>query len=153
MGASHATGLNHTGVTVSDLDRTIRYFRDGLGLPVSDPVSHSGEMFEQITGVEGCVIDICYVTLPHQTIELLSYSSPDGRATSTLRPCDSGHLHLCLNVDDIEAAIAAGRRYGFESLGPVQTVPDGDLAGTRVVYTKGPDGLVIELMEPPVVAP
>lgn len=148
--ASHLTGVRHTGVTVSDLDRMVGFFRDALGLPVSDTIPCSGELFEQVTGVPGCVIDICFVSLPNHTLELLSYSSPEDRTTSTLRPCDNGHLHLCFEVDDIDAVIAAGREYGFEPVNPVQVVGEGDLAGTRVVYTKGPDNLTVELMEPPV---
>jgi hypothetical protein len=53
-------------------------------------------------------------------------------------------------VDDIAAVIAAGRGYGFEPVNPVQVVADGRLTGTKVFYTKGPDNLTIELMEPPI---
>ena len=142
-----ATG--HTGITVSDLDNAIGYFRDALGLAVSTPRLCKGELFEQVTGVPGCVIDICYVTAPGHTIELLRYSSPPDKVSSRLRPCDNGHLHLCFEVDDIDAVIAAGRRYGFEPVNPVQLVREGPRAGTRVIYTRGPDNLIVELMQLP----
>jgi catechol 2,3-dioxygenase-like lactoylglutathione lyase family enzyme len=141
--ASHITGVAHTGITVSDLDRSVAFFRDALGLEVSDKVHCTGDFFEQVTGVPGCVIDVCYVTVPNHTIELLCYSSPSDKTNSTLRPCDNGHLHLSFNVDDIDAVIAAGRACGFEPVNPVQTALD----GMRVMYTKGPDNLIIELME------
>jgi catechol 2,3-dioxygenase-like lactoylglutathione lyase family enzyme len=147
MVASHITSVAHTGVTVSDLDRSVAFFRDALGLEVSDPIHCTGEMFEQVTGVPGCVIDVVFVTLPNHTIELLCYSNPKDKANSTLRPCDNGHLHLSFNVDDIDAVIAAGRPFGFEPLNPIQTVKSGGFAGMRVMYTKGPDNLIIELME------
>ncbi|MGH3302639.1 MAG: VOC family protein [Streptosporangiaceae bacterium] len=143
------TGVGHTGITVSDLDRVTGYFRDALGLAVSDPVVCRGELFEQVTGVPGCVIDICYVSAPGHTIELLCYSSPPGKASSGLRPCDNGHLHLCFDVDDIAAVIAAGRAYGFEPVNPVQVVRAGPRQGTKVIYMKGPDNLTVELMERP----
>ncbi len=146
--AGRVTGVGHTGITVSDLDRAVGYFRDALGLPVSTPVECRGELFEQVTGVAGCVIHICYVSAPSHTIELLSYASPVG-ASSGLRPCDNGHLHLCLEVDDIAAVIAAGRGYGFEPVNPVQVVRDGPRRGTKVIYTQGPDNLTVELMERP----
>lgn len=141
----HVTGVGHTGITVSDLDRATGYFRDALGLAVSDPIACRGEFFDQVTGVPGCVIDICYVTAPGHTIELLCYSSPPDRTSSGLRPCDSGHLHLCFYVDDIAAVIAAGRPYGFEPVNPVQV----GRRGTKAIYTKGPDNLTVELMEHP----
>ena len=147
--AGRVTGVGHTGITVADLDRAIGYFRDALGLPVSDPVVCRGELFEQVTGVPGCVIDICYVSAPGHTIELLRYSSPADKVSSRLRPCDNGHLHLCFDVDDIAAVIAAGRDYGFEPVNPVQVVRAGPRQGTKVIYTKGPDNLTVELMEHP----
>ncbi|MBO0832226.1 MAG: VOC family protein [Actinobacteria bacterium] len=145
----HVTRVGHTGITVSDLDRASGYFRDALGLEVSAPIPCSGELFEQVTGVPGCVIDICYVTAPGHTIELLCYSSPAGKVSSGLRPCDNGHLHLCFEVDDIEAVIEAGRSYDFEPVNPVQVVREGTRAGTKVIYTRGPDNLIVELMELP----
>jgi catechol 2,3-dioxygenase-like lactoylglutathione lyase family enzyme len=147
--AGRVTGVGHTGITVSNLDRAAGYFRDVLGLPVSDPVVCCGELFEQVTGVPGCVIDICYVYAPGHTIELLCYSSPPDKISSGLRPCDNGHLHLCFDVDDIAAVIAAGRAYGFEPVNPVQVVRAGPHQGNKVIYTRGPDNLTVELMEHP----
>jgi glyoxylase I family protein len=149
MTSSHVTATSHTGVTVSDLDNATGYFRDALGLAVSAPIPCSGELFEQVTGVPGCVIDICYVTAPGHTIELLCYSRPADKVSSGLRPCDNGHLHLCFEVDDIDAVIEAGRRYGFAPVNPVQVVPEGPRAGRKVIYTKGPDNLIVELMQLP----
>jgi catechol 2,3-dioxygenase-like lactoylglutathione lyase family enzyme len=147
--AGRVTAVGHTGITVSDLDRAVGYFRDVLGLAVSAPVVCRGELFEQVTGVPGCVIEICYVSAPGHTIELLCYSNPPDKASSVLRPCDNGHLHLCFEVDDIAAVIAAGRHYGFEPVNPVQMIRDGPRQDTKVIYTKGPDNLIVELMEHP----
>jgi catechol 2,3-dioxygenase-like lactoylglutathione lyase family enzyme len=141
------TAVAHTGITVSDLDRAVGYFRDALGLAVTTPRECRGELFEQVTGVPGCVIDICYVSAPGHTIELLCYSSPADRISSALRPCDNGHLHLCFDVDDIAAVIAAGRQYGFEPVNPVQTTPAGPRRGMKAIYTKGPDNLIVELRQ------
>jgi catechol 2,3-dioxygenase-like lactoylglutathione lyase family enzyme len=146
---SRVTATGHTGITVSDLGNAVGYFRDALGLAVTAPIPCSGDLFEQVTGVPGCVIDICYVTAPGHTIELLCYSSPPDKVTSALRPCDNGHLHLCFEVDDIDAVIAAGLPYGFEPVNPVQRVRAGARAGTQVIYTRGPDNLIVELMERP----
>ena len=45
--------------------------------------------------------------------------------------------------------IAAGRGYGFEPVNPVQVVADGSSQGTKVIYTKAPDNLIVELVERP----
>ena len=147
MGTGHVISVAHTGITVSDLDRSLAFFRDVLGQRVTERVHCQGEMFEKVTGVHGCEIDIAYVHLPNHTLELLCYSRPSDKLSSTLRPCDNGHLHLSFNVDDIDAVIASMRQAGFAPVAVVQTVPDGELAGARVIYTQGPDNLTIELMQ------
>jgi glyoxylase I family protein len=149
VNASHVARVGHTGITVSDLGRAVAYFRDALGLKVTDPVHASGTVFEQTTGVPGCVMDICFVDAGNQAIELLCYSSPPDRASSSLRPCDNGHMHLCLDVDDIAAVIEASRGHGFEPVNPVQVISGGPRAGTKVIYLRGPDSLTVELMEHP----
>lgn len=137
----------HTGITTSDLDRTIGFFRDVLGLQVSGRERLSGPVFARITGVPNADIEIAYVQAPGHTFELLQYLSPHPHATSTLRPCDNGHLHLSFVVDDIAAVLDRMRANGIEPAGPVQTVEAA--GGLKAIYTHGPDALVIELMQFP----
>jgi catechol 2,3-dioxygenase-like lactoylglutathione lyase family enzyme len=136
----------HTGITCSDIDRTIAFYRDVLGFPVSEKHRVGGAFFEQVTGVQGAEIDIAFVDGPGHRLELLSYASPEDRRPSTLRPCDPGFLHLCFWVDDIEAVVEAVRPYGYEAVNPV---PDRPGNGIRGIYTRDPDGVVLELWELP----
>lgn len=145
MSAGSVVGVAHTGITVSDLDRAIVFFRDVLGGQITEPVFYDDPMFERITGVERANIKIAYVDLPGHKLELLQYTSPDARANSSLRPCDSGHLHLSLIVEGINALAQRMAAAGFEPVGPIQTV-EGD-GGFDVIYTYGFDSLVIELMD------
>jgi catechol 2,3-dioxygenase-like lactoylglutathione lyase family enzyme len=136
----------HTGVTCSDIDRTIAFYRDVLGFPVTEKHRVGGPFFEQVTGVQGAEIDIAYVDGPGHRIELLSYASPEDRRPSTLRPCDPGFLHLSFYVDDIEAVVEAVRAHGYE---PVNPIPERPGSGVRGIYTRDPDGVVLEFMELP----
>ncbi len=141
--------VNHTGVTVSDLDRWITLFRDVLGLEVTEKSRHRGAFIEGVTGVPGAEIDIAYARLPGHTVELLQYVKPDARRRSDLRPCDAGFLHLALQVDDLDAVLAAIEPAGFAPVEPPQTVPAGPRKGARTVYTRDPDGVVLEFQEAP----
>lgn len=149
LGAVSVLSTGHTGITVSDLDRSVRFYRDVLGYEVSAPVRVSGPMFEKVTGVPGCVIDIAFARGAGHTLELLCYREPAGRRPSTLRACDPGFWHLCLKVQDIERVVRAIRAGGFEALSDIQTAPDAPVAGLRVVYARDPDGVVLELIEQP----
>lgn len=147
MSTAKVTSVAHTGISTSDINRSLSFFRDVLGFSTTKPARHGGPLFEKITGMPGALIDIAYVEAPGHTFELLQYHAPSEKVTSTLRPCDNGHLHLSFNVDDIEAMVARMRAAGFEPVGPVQTALEA--GGLKAIYTKGPDGLVIELMQPP----
>lgn len=141
-----ATG--HTGITVSDLERSIRFFRELLGCEVSPVVRAEGPFFEAVTGVPGCRIDVAFVRVPGHVIELLCWRSPAGHA-STLRPCDPGFMHVCLKVEDLDAVVDRVRSAGFEAAGAVRQVQGGPVAGIKAVYVRDPDGVVLELIEEP----
>ena len=140
----------HTGVTVSNIDRSIAFYRDVLGFEVTDKIDCRGELFEQITGVSGAEIIVAYVKAPGHTLELLQYTRPDDRVRCTARPCDPGALHLAFRVRNIEGVIAAVRQAGVTPVNPViPEVADGPAKGLKAIYTKDPDGILIEFMEDP----
>lgn len=153
MSSLRILGVAHTGITCSDIDRSIAFYRDVLGFPVTDKARRGGALMEQVTGVLGAVIDIAYVDAPGHRIELLSYVAPEDRVRSRLRPCDPGFLHLAFDVEDIEAVVAAVRAAGYEPVNPIPTVTEGSLKGLRGIYTRDPDGVVIELLERPSATP
>ena len=70
---------NHTSFTVSDLDRSIAFFRDVLGFEVTSKASRAPEVIERVTGVKGARVMIAYVRGPGHSIELIEYSGPDNR--------------------------------------------------------------------------
>jgi len=138
----------HTGITVSDLTRSIHFYRELLGCEVSPVVRAEGAFFEAITGVPGCQIDVAFARLPGHVVELLCFRNPAGRA-STLRACDPGFMHVCIKVADLEKVIQLVRSAGFEAVGPMQHATGGPVDGLKVVYVRDPDGVVLELIEEP----
>jgi catechol 2,3-dioxygenase-like lactoylglutathione lyase family enzyme len=140
-------GVGHTGITVSDLARSIYFYRDVLGFEVSGPIPLRSEQVGRITGVPRAAIDVAFVRAPNHILELLCFVEPQDRRASRLRSCDPGFFHLCLKVHGISAVVNAIRSCGFETLGPVETLTDGPAAGMQIVYTRDPDGVCIELAE------
>ena len=140
---------NHTGLTVSDVERSLAFYRDVFGFEVTEITHHQGEMVERITGVDGAEVLIAFVNLPGHQIELLQYLKPDDRRVSELRPCDTGATHLAFEVDDIDAVLEAIKAGGFEPVNPPQAVPAGPRKGGKTVYTRDPDGVVLEFQQAP----
>jgi catechol 2,3-dioxygenase-like lactoylglutathione lyase family enzyme len=149
MGKVSVVKTAHTGVTVSDLDRSIAFYRGVLGWEVSDKITVEGPYFENLTGVPGCRITVVYVEAPGHTIELLHYEKPDDKKVSDLRPCDPGHLHLAFEVEDIGEVLAAFKQGGWEPVNPPRIKSEGRRIGSCAIYTRDPDGVFLEFMQPP----
>jgi catechol 2,3-dioxygenase-like lactoylglutathione lyase family enzyme len=143
---------DHTGITVSNLERALAFWRDVLGFELSHTAHQTGDMAREITGVAGAEIKLAVVKTPGgHKIELLEYLAPSDRKQHVdLRPRDVGHVHVALIVDDLEAVLEKIAAAGWKAVGKPQTLKSGPNAGKRVVYVRDPDGTTIEFMQPPV---
>jgi len=145
---------HHTSFTVSDLERSIALFRDGLGLEVTSKGPRDPALAARVTGVPGAELLVAYLRGPGHSIELIQYLGPaEGRGRVEARPCDVGFAHLAYDVDDLDAALAALAAHGACPAGEVVVIDQGPNAGARLVYVRDPDGITIELIERPRAAP
>ena len=141
---------DHTGITVSNLERSLAFWRDVLGLELSHTAHQTGELAKEITGVTGAEIKLAVLKTPSgHKIELLEYLAPRDRKHSDVRPCDVGHVHVALLVDDLDAVLNKMDASGWKTAGKPQTLKTGPNAGKRVVYARDPDGTTIEFMQLP----
>jgi len=142
---------DHTGITVSNLERSLAFWRDVLGFELSHTAHQIGEMAREITGVAGAEIKLAVVKAPGgHKIELLEYLAPTDRKQHVdLTPCDVGFVHIALIVDDLKAILSAINESSWKAAGKPQTLQSGPNAGKRVVYVRDPDGTTIEFMQTP----
>ena len=142
-------GADHTGITVSNLERSLVFWRDVLGFELSHTADQTGEMAKEITGVEGAELKLAVLKAPGgHKIELLQYlSPPDRKKHADVRPCDVGSVHVALLVDDLEPILQGISASGWKAAGQPQTLKSGPNAGKRVVYMRDPDGTTIEFMQ------
>jgi len=142
---------DHTGITVSNLERSLAFWRDVLGFEFSHRVHQTGELAAEITGVPGAEISLAVLKAPGgHKIELLEYMAPANRKKNVdLRPCDVGSAHVALTVDDLYAVLEKVAASGWNAAGKPQTLTTGPNAGRRVIYVRDPDGTTIEFMQPP----
>ena len=140
---------DHTGITVSNLERSLAFWSDVLGFELSHTAHQKGELAQEITGVEGAEIKLAVVKAPGgHKIELLEYVAPADRKRVNLRPCDVGSVHVALLVEDLDVVLAQIAASGWEAAGKPQTLKKGPNAGKRVAYVRDPDGMTIEFMQP-----
>jgi len=140
--------IDHTGFTVSSLDDTLKFWVDVMGFRHMYTWSfENGPFIEQLVGVPGAALRLAMVEGPGHMIELLEYSSPDGRQTYKPRSSDVGSVHLALYVENIDALLARIASVGWLPVGNIQTVESGERKGLRLIYVRGPDGVTLEFLQ------
>src|SRR5206468_3724689 len=111
------TGIHHLGLTVSDIERSIAFYRDVLGMTLVRRRETDADYIGQQTGYAGVKLAAAsFRPSPDskQSMEVVQYLTHGGTPTdpATNRP---GSSHLCLLVDDIAAAykvlLARGVRF------------------------------------------
>lgn len=141
---------DHTGITVSNLERSLAFWQNVLGFELSHRAHQTAELASEITGVAGAEISIAVVKAPGgHKIELLEYLAPPDRKHVDLRPCDVGSVHVAFTVDNLDAVLSAIAASGWKTAGKPQTLQSGPNAGKRVIYIRDPDGTTIEFMQVP----
>ncbi len=140
--------VNHTGITVKDLDRSEAMFRELFGFETFSRAPRDPAIISAVTGVPGARVEIVYMRNGATNIELLCYSGPDDRKDYRPRACDLGSLHMAMNVPDMDAALEKARAWPLEQVGEVITIDQGPNTGSRIVYMRNPeDGLIIEMIQ------
>ena len=140
---------SHVGITVRDLDQSVRFYHDLLGLEIVTEPSpwFEGPELGDGVGVPGAALRQVCLRLGDTMIELLEYRTPPSPTERPLLSNRIGASHVAFQVGDIRAAKAELEEAGVEFYSDVNVVDDGVLAGWRWVYFADPDGYPLELVE------
>jgi catechol 2,3-dioxygenase-like lactoylglutathione lyase family enzyme len=143
-------GVHHTSFTVADLERSVAFFRDALGLEVLYIREVRDDYFGRIVGLPGCVVKAALLRLSGSShhVELFQYVQPVGQSVRP-RPCDPGSCHLSFLVDDLRVLCAELRERDVELVSEPIEITAGPNRGGYGVYLRDPNGILIELFQPP----
>jgi catechol 2,3-dioxygenase-like lactoylglutathione lyase family enzyme len=144
----------HTGITVSDLERSVAFYRDVLGLELVAQWDSAQPYLRAVVGYPDAELRIALLRLPRGSagasghhIELLEYRVPRG-TRGDARTFNPGNAHVAFMVEDLDAAYAelAARGVRFKSA-PVE-ITHGRNKGAKAVYLLDPDDVTLELIQP-----
>jgi lactoylglutathione lyase len=125
----HVIKLLHTRMRVSDMDQTIAFYTDVLGL----------EVLERKTSPRGSHLAFLVVPNSDELIELCSFP-PSGPVT-----VQADLVHLAFQVENLDDTIASLKQKGITITdGPTKTS-----SGSRFIFIDAPDGYEVELIERP----
>jgi catechol 2,3-dioxygenase-like lactoylglutathione lyase family enzyme len=137
--------MDHVGVVVEDLAAAIAFFVE-LGLELEGEATVEGEWADKLIGLDGVRADIAVMRTPdgHGRVELSTFNSPVSTTTAPRAPVDTpGIPRLTFVVDAVDDVLDRLRAHGAELVGEVAQYGD----TYRYCYVRGPDGIIIGLVE------
>ncbi|MCC7085079.1 MAG: VOC family protein [Pirellulales bacterium] len=145
----HLKSCHHHGFTVSNLDQSLSFYRDFLGLEVMRVSERSNlPSYDQILGYVNVKLLVALLRHPANgfLLELFQYLNPPS-VKRELRNHYVGSSHVAFEVDNIDALYAKLKSSGYSSINPpVDIVRDGQRVA-RGVYALDPDGISVEIFQ------
>jgi glyoxylase I family protein len=142
-GSMEAT-WHHVAISVRDMEKALRFYRDLLGFEVDwDRDHYSGEAMSKVVGLPGADARVVMLKGYEARVELFKYYSPVGEEFGARRQCDFGLTHFALTVKKIHDIYARLSGAGVHFNCPPQNLRPGVWAA----YMKDPEGNTIELVQ------
>ena len=147
------TAVHHIGLTVSDIERSIHFYRDVLGMTlIRRRPNVDADYVAQQTGYDGVVLSVASFGVggpdsgpSMEVVQYLTQSGPPSEPATNR----AGTSHLCLLVDDLLASYNELRSQGVRFKSEPVTISAGPNEGGLVLYFFDPDGYTLELFQPP----
>lgn len=129
--------INHIALVVDDLDQSLNFWRDGLGLTLE----HSETVPEQQAAV-------AFLPVGESHVELVKPITADSGLARYLAKRGPGMHHVCVEVDDIAGALERLRARGFRL---IDETPRRGSGGRQYafVHPESAHGVLVELYELP----
>jgi lactoylglutathione lyase len=145
----------HFSFTVSDIERSIEWYTNVLGLELVHRQRQENEYTPILVGIAGAVLEVAQFAVPcvpparsTHMLELVEYITPRGRDLGELATNAVGCAHLALIVTDIAHRYERMRALGVAFRNPPVAISEGANAGGFACYFHDPDGITLELLQP-----
>jgi lactoylglutathione lyase len=143
-------GFLHVVITVSDMDASLAFYRDLLGLRVAYAWDHDPDVLSKLTGYPRPKARAVILECPDGTeLELVEFREPRSATTSPKRWHDAGPSFLAFRVTNISDLVEGLERAAVRFNSEVVDYRLEDAGVVRVVYCFAPEGTTITLAEFP----
>ena len=126
--------LDHIGIVVEDIEAALAVYEAALGLPL-----------ENIVEVPEQGVRVAFLSLGESNIELVQPTADDTGTAKFLTRRGEGVHHICIEVDDIWAALARLKAHGVQLID--EEPRPGAHGEVAFVHPRGAHGVLIELLE------
>jgi catechol 2,3-dioxygenase-like lactoylglutathione lyase family enzyme len=128
----------------------VAFYRDLLDCEVLAEQEKQGGYLAAIVGYPDAHVRMAHLRRPDgdHVLELFQYLTPEG-ARPEIEPKNVGAAHLCFLTDDLAGDYERLRAAGVTFISPPTEVDTGINTGGYALYLRDPDGIVVELFQPP----
>ncbi len=148
-------GVWHFSFTVSDLERSIAFYRDLLGFQLVHRQEGNNAYTRRLVGYPDAHILVAQFAVPgeprglsNHDLELIQYLQPKGQR-GDVNICNPGQGHLAIGVTDIFPEYERLKAAGVHFFSEPNKITAGINQGGYAVYFHDPDQIVLELVQPP----
>lgn len=149
------TGIWHFSFTVSDLDASVAFYRDLLGMTLVHVQDQDNDYTRSLVGYPDARLRVAQLrsgpaagTGSSHDLELVQYLAPVRPRLDPER-ARAGAAHLAFVVDDALAVHARLAGAGVRFVSPPNAITAGANRGGYTCYFLDPDDITLELVQPP----
>lgn len=139
------TSIRHVGLVVADLPKAIDFWCGLMGFVIERQMEEFGSHVDLMMGLKDVHVTTVKLLAPDgNLLELLHFHSHPDKPEWKGKPYTTGFTHIALTVKNINEEIKRLEQAGVSFPASPQTSLDGQV---KVIYAKGPEGILLELVE------
>ncbi len=147
---AQVTGVGAIGITVKEMDRSVKFYEQVLGFKKISDQEFNGEAYERLNNLFGLNVRVVKMQLGDESIELVDYLTSGGRSIpEDQKANDLFFQHIAIVVSDMDRAFRQLKKFNVEYVSTLpQTLPVSNTAaaGIRAFYFHDPDDHNLELI-------
>ena len=138
--------LRHVGIVVRDLERSLWFYRDLLGLKIITMADESGDYLDNMLALKKARVITVKLAIEGDlpVVELLDFQTPKGDLIFKRELYDVGLTHMAFTVDNLDELYQKLIAAGVYCTAMPQIPPS---RSVKVTFCRDPDGTPIELVQ------
>jgi catechol 2,3-dioxygenase-like lactoylglutathione lyase family enzyme len=140
-----ANTTRHVGIVVKDLARTTDFWVNLIGFKLHVDAIEQSPYIDELLGIEKPGLrTVKLIDENDFIIELLEFSNYPSNENWVGNLATTGLTHIALTVNDLKTLTVKLKENGYELVSGIKNSPNG---AVKVVFVRGPEGLMLELVE------
>ena len=140
-----ANTTRHVGIVVKDIAKTTNFWTNLIGFKLHIDAKEVSPYIDELLGIANP--ELRTVKLIDQNgfiIELLEFANYPAKDNWEGNLATTGLTHIALTVSDLESLTTKLKEFDYKFISEIKKSPNG---AVKVVFVKGPEGLMLELVE------